>query len=136
MCGEAITEEQWKEEYRDYEGSEEVNPKRPVIVDWHDPTETPTEAIIRLNGEVVDLAKQAQVEGIASIHWFPGDLVEWRHEDRTGAKVSHYGVVRMSERVLGTTTLWVYVPGHTEPRQWLAAQCRLLRRNSLNKEES
>lgn len=132
MCGGAITEAQWKEEFRDYEGSEEVNPKRPVIVDWHDPYETPSEAITRLNGEVVELAKGKA--SVGTIHWFPQDLVEWRHDDAYGNKVSDYGVVGMSERVLGTTTLWVYVPGHKEPRQWPAAQCRLLRRNSLNKE--
>lgn len=74
------------------------------------------------------------VQGISTIHWFPGDLVEWAHNDAYGAKVWDYGVVGMIERTLGSTTLWVYVPGHTDPRQWPAAQCRLLRRNNPNKE--
>ena len=76
------------------------------------------------------------VQGISTIHWFPGDLVEWAHDDAYGAKVWDYGVVGLMERALGVTTLWVYVPGHTKPRQWPAAQCRLLRRNNLNKEGS
>lgn len=74
------------------------------------------------------------VQGISTIHWFPGDLVEWPHDDAYGAKVFDYGVVGMAERTLGRTSLWVYVPGHKEPRQWPAAQCRLLRRNNPNKE--
>jgi hypothetical protein len=74
------------------------------------------------------------VQGISTIHWFPGDLVEWAHDDAYGTKVHDYGVVSGMERVLGTTTLWVYVPGHSKPRQWPAAQCRLLRRNNPNKE--
>ena len=60
--------------------------------------------------------------------------MEWRHDDAYGTKVSDYGVVSGLERVLGQTTLWVYVPGHSKPRQWPAAQCRLLRRNNLNQE--
>jgi hypothetical protein len=74
------------------------------------------------------------VLGVSTIHWFPGDLVEWRHDDAYGNKVSDYGVVGLTERVLGLTTLWVSVPGHVEPKQWPAAQCRLLRRNGMNKE--
>jgi hypothetical protein len=76
------------------------------------------------------------VQGISTIHWFPGDLVEWAHDDAYDTKVWDYGVVGLMERALGVTTLWVYVPGHTKPRQWPAAQCRLLRRNNLNKEGS
>jgi hypothetical protein len=74
------------------------------------------------------------IEPVETIHWFPGDLVEWAHNDAYGTKVSDYGVVSGVERVLGQTTLWVYVPGHSKPRQWPAAQCRLLRRNNPNKE--
>lgn len=73
------------------------------------------------------------VEGVSTIHWFPGDLVEWPHEDAYGTKVWDYGVVAQAERTLGQTTLWVYVPGHSQPRHWPAAQCRLLRRNNPNK---
>jgi hypothetical protein len=80
------------------------------------------------------VAAPDEVRGISTIHWFPGDLVEWPHDDAYGTKVFDYGVVSGSERTLGMTTLWVYVPGHSKPRQWPAAQCRLLRRNSLNKE--
>lgn len=54
------TQEDWKREHRDYEGGEEYSPRRPVVVDWFDPTETPTEAIIRLNTEAVENAKEAQ----------------------------------------------------------------------------
>lgn len=100
--------------------------------------QAPSRVVIMAGGETytVDVSTEdpPQVEGVSTIHWFPHDLVEWRHDDAYGAKVSDYGVVGQVERVLGRTTLWVYVPGHKEPRQWPAAQCRLLRRNSLNKE--
>lgn len=49
------TEKMWKEKYRKYEGDGSI-PKAFVKVEWDDPNETPSEAIIRLNAEVVALA--------------------------------------------------------------------------------
>lgn len=54
-----VTEEQWKLEHAKYDCDEQYElAPRPVIVMWHDPTETPTEAIIRLNGEVARFAER------------------------------------------------------------------------------
>ena len=51
------TEDQWKAKYRDYEGDGSI-PEAIVAVVWDDPSETPTEAISRLNAEVVELASK------------------------------------------------------------------------------
>ena len=52
---EPVTEAQWKREHDEYEGGEtyDLSP-RLILVEWDDPTETPSEAIDRLNREVVD----------------------------------------------------------------------------------
>jgi hypothetical protein len=50
------TEKQWKRKYRNYGGDGSV-PQARILVEWDDPNETPTEAIIRLNNEVMTLAK-------------------------------------------------------------------------------
>lgn len=51
----SYTEAEWKHEYRDYEGDGSI-PTALVMVEWDDPNETPTEAIVRLNNEVLKLA--------------------------------------------------------------------------------
>lgn len=77
------------------------------------------------------------VEPVETIHWFPDDLVERQYEDAYGVKTTNYGVVAgAAEQVSGRVTLWVYVPGHKEPREWPAEECRLLRRINKNKEKS
>jgi hypothetical protein len=59
-----LTETQWKAKYHFYQG-DELNPRQPIIVEeWHDPYETPSEAIARLNAEVVELAKLLREHGI------------------------------------------------------------------------
>lgn len=47
-----LTEAQWSELYRDYEGDGSV-PTARLIVEWDDPSETPSQAIQRLNREAV-----------------------------------------------------------------------------------
>ena len=74
------------------------------------------------------------VEPVETIHWFPDDLVERQYEDAYGVKTVNYGVIGMVEREPGKVFLWVYVPGHKEPKQWPATECRLLRRVNKNKE--
>lgn len=54
-----VTEEQWTAEHKTYEGCEEYKTPRPVTVMWYDPSETPSEAIIRLNNEVLEYAAKA-----------------------------------------------------------------------------
>lgn len=59
---EPVTEEQWMQtqEYL-YSGdwpAGDINERRPVIVMWNDPTETPSECVERLNTEVVETAKR------------------------------------------------------------------------------
>jgi hypothetical protein len=59
------TEESWKREHRDYEGGQlyepaDGRPARPIVTMWHDPYETPSEAIARLNTEAVENAREAQ----------------------------------------------------------------------------
>lgn len=59
------TEESWKREHRDYEGGQlyepaDGRPARPIVTMWHDPYETPGEAIARLNTEAVENAREAQ----------------------------------------------------------------------------
>lgn len=49
------TEQEWKDKYKDYEGAG-GEPEALVAVRWDDPFETPSEAIIRLNNEVMELA--------------------------------------------------------------------------------
>lgn len=51
-----VTEEAWKREHRDYEGSDDysmLSNRRPrqVVVEWTDPTETPSERMERLDKE-------------------------------------------------------------------------------------
>lgn len=60
-----VSEESWKREHRDYEGSDDYSElskrrPRPVVVEWEDPTETPGECIARLNTEAVEHAMEAQ----------------------------------------------------------------------------
>lgn len=74
------------------------------------------------------------VQPVETIHWFPGDLVEWQYKDAYGAKVVTWGVIGMIERMPGKAALWVYVPGHEKPAAWPADECRLLRRVNKNKE--
>lgn len=52
-----VSEEAWKREHRDYEGGDDYSVlsnrrPRPIVVEWTDPTETPTEMVVRLNNEV------------------------------------------------------------------------------------
>ncbi|MGZ4659676.1 MAG: hypothetical protein ACXVYB_00185 [Arthrobacter sp.] len=75
-----------------------------------------------------------QVQGVSTIHWFPGDLVERVAWDADGIRQTYYGQVRLIEQVGGKVSLWVLVPGHVEPTRWPANECRLLRRNNPNKE--
>lgn len=58
-----LTEDEWRQtpEYigaGDWGGP--IDEARPVIVMWRDPTETPSEAVARLNTEAVENAKRAQ----------------------------------------------------------------------------
>jgi hypothetical protein len=54
-----VTEQEWKREHAAYDGSEQYNlTPRPVIVFWHDPFETPSEAVVRLNAEVGDCSRR------------------------------------------------------------------------------
>lgn len=50
------TEAQWKRKYRNYVGDGSI-PESIVRVAWVDPFETPTQAIVRLNAEVVAIAR-------------------------------------------------------------------------------
>jgi len=59
-----VREESWKREHRDYEGGQlyepaDGRPARPIVTMWHDPYETPGEAIGRLNTEAVENAREA-----------------------------------------------------------------------------
>jgi hypothetical protein len=56
------TEKQWKAKYRSYEGDGSI-PEAYVMVEWDDPNETPSEAIIRLNNEVMELVRRFRPVG-------------------------------------------------------------------------
>jgi hypothetical protein len=47
-----VTESQWTHEHQHYEGANGYEPPRLVLVEWEDPTETPTECIQRINSDV------------------------------------------------------------------------------------
>ncbi len=52
-----VTESEWKARHADIEGDLDPSEHVGVIVErWHDPSETPSEAINRLNAEVIYLA--------------------------------------------------------------------------------
>lgn len=60
-----VSEAAWKREHQAYEGSDDYSElshrqPRPVVVEWEDPTETPSECIARLNTEAVEHAMEAQ----------------------------------------------------------------------------
>jgi len=74
------TEPEWKAKYADYSGDGTI-PVASVMVEWSDPTETPSECIMRLNNEViandhvkdltnlrVSVARVAQAAGV-SLHY-------------------------------------------------------------------
>ncbi|MFE6966826.1 hypothetical protein ACFVAJ_17080 [Agromyces sp. NPDC057679] len=56
-----LTEEEWMQTPEYIEAADWSGPswqRRPVIVEWSDPTETPTQAVIRLNNEVLEYAEK------------------------------------------------------------------------------
>ncbi len=64
---EPVTEAQWKQEFAKHEG-DLLPAKRPVIVDWDDPFETPSEAIERINREYLEAGPtQKLVENVKRI---------------------------------------------------------------------
>lgn len=82
-----VTEEQWTEEHRGYEGGDLYEVARPVIVEWHDPAETPTGRIRRLNHEVIEqsqLANRIQYRPrqstelrVIALRWKDGNPTAW-----------------------------------------------------------
>ena len=59
---EVLTEEQWMKtaEYvGGFDWGNDIYETRPVLVMWHDPSETPSEAVARLNGEAIENANLA-----------------------------------------------------------------------------
>jgi hypothetical protein len=95
-----LTEDEWRQtpEYigaGDWGGP--ADEARPVIVMWHDPTETPSEAVARLNAEAIEYAKRAEPPFRAStatelrvhaVRWENGDPIGWRE----AVVVRRYGV--------------------------------------------
>jgi hypothetical protein len=77
------------------------------------------------------------VEGISTIHWFPGDLVErWMEVDGKYGPVREpvFGLVAHILGVPDKTTLYVLVPGSVKAHPFPADECRLVRRVNWNKE--
>lgn len=60
------TEQEWRYRYRAYEGAGSISPSL-VLVEWSDPSETPTEAIIRLNREVLEQANRDAVGAVLNM---------------------------------------------------------------------
>ena len=82
-----LTEQAWKDKYKDYEGDGQVE-KQAVLVEWEDAYETPREAILRLNSEVIKLSK----EKTRVIAFVEGGVVQGARSNRADVSFSVHDI--------------------------------------------
>lgn len=115
-----VTEGQWQAEHQYYEGAGEYEPSRPVLVDWMDPTETPSECILRLNTEVHEASQREsaalnrrpdrphwQTDGDPILIVAPDTLVVDALRWHNGSPVGHHEAI-VIRRVTADTWLVTY----------------------------
>jgi len=69
-----FSERAWKQRHKDYEGDSFSPPGGPadiIVLGWEDASETPSEAIARLNNEVIEIA--AELRAIKNAHPMKSD---------------------------------------------------------------